>query len=513
MGAPDLASGSILADAAGTRSAPNPARSASPAHAGASPAHADPRLALVGSDTEVPLVSGEMRRFVNLDYAASAPALRAVHDAVEELLGWYSSVHRGAGFKSRASTAAYEGARESIRRFVGGRSDDAVIITRNTTDSINLLAASLPPGTHVIAFAGEHHANLLPWRRLKAHYLNAPATPALMLEQLESALSALPHGAAARLVAVTGASNVTGEIWPIAEIARVAHAHGARVLVDAAQLAPHSPIDMAADDLDYLAFSGHKLYAPYGAGALLGRRDWLASGDPFLRGGGAVKLVSIAETLWAELPERQEAGSPNVLGAVALGVACDTLAAVGMARIAAEERELLGYALGRLAAVDGFHPLRVWPAEHARVGLVTFAVRGVPYDLLAAALSAEHGIGIRHGCFCAHPLMVSLLEISDAEVHRLFDETRLGHHERLPGAARASLGLGSTRADVDALCTALDTLVADGPRWTYSVDPDTGMYEPDPDPRPLPALGMRLVEHPTGHASLHGHAHSHGESA
>lgn len=503
MGAPRLASGSIVADAAGRGSAQAEPRSV----------HDDPRLALIGSDTEVPLVSGQTRRFVNLDYAASAPALRTVHDAVEELLGWYSSVHRGAGFKSRASTAAYEGARESIRRFVGGRPGDAVIITRNTTDSINLLAASLPPGTHVVAFAGEHHANLLPWRRLQAHYLGSPASPELLLEQLEAALAALPHGAAARLVAVTGASNVTGEMWPIAAIARVAHAHGARVLVDAAQLAPHAPIDMAGDDIDYLAFSGHKLYAPYGAGALLGRRDWLASGDPFLRGGGAVKLVSIAETLWADLPERQEAGSPNVLGAVALGVACDTLAAVGMARIAAEERDLLGYALDRLAAVDGFHPLRVWPAEHPRVGLVTFAVRGLPYDLLAAALSAEHGIGIRHGCFCAHPLMVSLLEVSDAEVHRLFDETRLGHHERLPGAARASLGLGSTRADVDALAAALDTLVADGPEWTYSIDPDTGMYEPDPDPRPLPDLGLRLVDHPTGHASLLGHAHHHGESA
>ena len=134
-------------------------------HSASEPLHGSESLRLVGAETEVPLVTGGTRRYVNLDYAASAPALQAVHDAVEELLGWYSSVHRGAGFKSRASTAAYEGARESIRAFVNGRDDDAVIITRNTTDSINLLAGTLPPGTHVVAFAGEHHANLLPWKR------------------------------------------------------------------------------------------------------------------------------------------------------------------------------------------------------------------------------------------------------------------------------------------------------------------------------------------------------------
>jgi len=466
--------------------------------------HGSDLVRLVGADTEVPLVTGGSRRYINLDYAASAPALQAVHDAVEELLGWYSSVHRGAGFKSRASTAAYEGARESIRRFVNARDDDAVIITRNTTDSINLLAGTLPSGTHVVAFAGEHHANLLPWKRCAgARYLPVPEDPGEMLEQLDAALGALPHCEDPHLVAATGASNVTGEIWPIAEIAAVAHRHGARLLVDAAQLAPHAPIDMQRDGIDYLALSGHKLYAPYGAGALIGERDWLGAGDPFLRGGGAVKLVTVEETLWAELPDRQEAGSPNVVGAVAMGVACDTLSAVGMQAIADEERVLLDYARERLAGIEAAEHYRVWPADHPRVGLLTFNLRGVPYDLLAAVLSAEHGIGIRHGCFCAHPLMVRLLRVDDAEVHRLLDETRAGRHQRLPGAARMSLGLGSTRADIDAFADALRAIADHGPAWTYAVANETDEYEPDPDPRPLPQLGMRLVEH----------AHGHGESA
>ena len=461
--------------------------------------HGSEILRLVGADTQVPLVTGETRRYVNLDYAASAPALERVASAVRELLEWYSSVHRGAGFKSRAATAAYEGARESIRRFVNGRHDDAVIITRNTTDSINLLAGTLPEGTHVIAFAGEHHANLLPWKRCAVRYLPVPETPADMLAQLEETLRDLPHCPDPHLVAVTGASNVTGEIWPLAEMARIAHQHEARLLVDGAQLAPHAPIDMARDGIDYLALSGHKLYAPYGAGALIGERDWLSAGDPFLRGGGAVKLVTVTETLWADLPDRQEAGSPNVLGAVALGVACDTLAQAGMDNVAREEAELLAYARTRLAEVDGFEHYRIWPADHPRVGLLTFNLGDVPYDLLAAILSAEHGIGIRHGCFCAHPLMMRLLRVDDAEADRLIAETRAGHHERLPGAARMSLGLGSTRADVDCLADALRAIATDGPHWTYAVDPATDMYEPDPDPRPLPELAMRLVEHPHGH--------------
>jgi selenocysteine lyase/cysteine desulfurase len=462
-------------------------------------AHGSEALRLVGAETEVPLVTGGTTRYVNLDYAASAPALQAVHDAVEELLGWYSSVHRGAGFKSRASTAAYEGARESIARFVNARPDDAVIITRNTTDSINLLSGTLPEGTHVVCFAGEHHANLLPWKRIGVRYLPVPETPAEMLEVLAATLRDLPHCEDPHLVAVTGASNVTGEIWPVADIALVAHDHGARLLVDAAQLAPHAPIDMARDGIDYLALSGHKLYAPYGAGALIGERDWLSAGDPFLRGGGAVKVVTLDDTVWAELPDRQEAGSPNVVGAVALGMACDTLAAVGMERLAAEEQVLLAHARAVLGTIPEFEHYRVWPAEHPRVGLLTFNLRGVQYDLLAAVLSAEYGIGIRHGCFCAHPLMMRLLHVDDAEAHRLIDETRAGHHERLPGAARMSLGLGSTRADVDAFADALRTIAADGPSWTYAVADETDEYEPTPDPRPLPRMAARMVEHPHGH--------------
>jgi selenocysteine lyase/cysteine desulfurase len=449
------------------------------------------QLRLVGQDAQVPLVTGETVRYVNLDYAASAPALKVVADAVAEFMPWYSSVHRGAGFKSRAATAAYEGARESVRAFVNARPDDSIVFTRNTTDSINLMATTLSDETRVIGFAGEHHANLLPWKRCASTFLPVSASPEELLGRLEEALRDDPGRET--LVAITGASNVTGELMPIAEVATLAHRYGARVLLDAAQLAPHAPIDMQATGIDYLAMSGHKLYAPYGAGVLIGGTDWLTGGEPFLRGGGAVKLVTLEDVVWAEMPDRQEAGSPNVVGAVALGVACDTLRSVGMQRLADEERELWEYARDRFGAVPGWEHYRIWDVDHPRVGLFTFNLAGYGYDEVAAILSAEYGIGIRHGCFCAHPLMIELLRVERGIADGLIEATRRGEHPRLPGAARMSFGLATTRDDVDRAADALSAILEHGPRWTYRCSTVSGECEPDPDPRPLPALPLRYA--------------------
>src|SRR4051812_33163918 len=210
----------------------------------AAPVHTpivDALLELVGGDLRVPLVSGEWVRYANLDNAASAPALQHVADAVAELLPYYGSVHRGAGFASIVSTEAYTRARVIARGFVGARDDDLVLFTRNTTDAFNLLAGALPAGTTVLTFTGEHHANLLPWRRGGVRHLGIPNSPAEALGALAAGLRSVDGDV---LVSVTGASNVTGEVWPIEEIARLAHAHGARVALDAAQLAAHRPLDI-----------------------------------------------------------------------------------------------------------------------------------------------------------------------------------------------------------------------------------------------------------------------------
>jgi len=453
-------------------------------------------LRLVGDELEVPLVTGGRARYVNLDFAASAPPLRQVARAVEEMGRWYSSVHRGAGWKSQVATAAYEGARGAVARFLGARADDTILFTRNTTDSTNLLASCLPEDANVVAFAVEHHANMLPWRRHRVHYLPIPATPDGVLPALEAILSTLQPPT---LVAMTGASNVTGELWPVADATDLAHHHGARMFVDAAQLAPHVPIDMGAWDVDYLALSGHKLYAPYGAGILAGRPDWLANDDPFLRGGGAVDFVTLDDVYWTGLPDRQEAGSPNTIGAVALGVACETLDGVGMGRIEREEQELYAYARERLADVEGLTLYSIWSADHPRLGILTFNVAGLHHSLVAAALSAEWGVAVRHGCFCAHPLVMQLLHVDDADADVIKRQITAGDKTRVPGAVRISLGIGTTVQDIDRAAEALGAIARGGPRWTYSQSRRTGEYEPDPDPRQLPEMSVRLADHAIHH--------------
>ena len=267
---------------------------------------------LIGADTVVPCLGGRSRRYVNLDYAASTPVMAAVWEAVEAFLPWYSSVHRGSGLKSQVSTAAFEDARETVAGFVGARAEDAVVFVRNTTEAINVLSAALPEGTRVLSSPVEHHSNMLPWRRHHLRLLPFTGSPDELLDACRRALrSARPR---IDLVAVTGASNVTGEVWPVAELAELAHAHGAELCVDAAQLAPHRPIDMTGAGIDFLALSGHKLYAPFGTGALVGDRRRLRDGEPLLHGGGAIELVTPDDVIWADAPQRHEAGSPNVVG-------------------------------------------------------------------------------------------------------------------------------------------------------------------------------------------------------
>lgn len=429
------------------------------------PTHLPALLPLVGATTPVPLLDGRRVPQANFDTAASAPALEAVAARVSEVLPWYASVHRGAGYTSQVATALYESARERVGVFAGARSDDVVVLTRNTTDATNLLA-SLTPG-RTLTLDIEHHASLLPWRRRAgATTLTARPTVAATLELLEDELAASPYS----LVVVTGASNVTGEALPIADVVARAHAHGARVLVDAAQLVAHRRFSLADSGADYVAFSGHKLYAPYGAGALVGRRDWLDRGEPHLAGGGAVTAVGRDSVSWTEAPARHEAGTPNLLGAVALAVACDVLSESQDALVA-HERTLRARLLAGLASLPGIDVVRLWPELADPVGVVTFTVRDHDPMTLAAALAAEHGVAVRAGRFCAHLLF-----------------ERLG----LPaGAIRAAVGAGTSGDDVERLLTALATLLTHGTQGRYA----EGILLDDP--RPLPDLpGLRGAGRP-----------------
>jgi selenocysteine lyase/cysteine desulfurase len=417
--------------------------------------------AVLGTDLQVPLVTGARIGYANLDLAASAPALVSVAEHVAEVLPFSSSVHRGAGYASQVCTSLLETARTTIGRFLGARPDDAVVITRSTTDALNLLAGAVPGP--VLCLDVEHHANLLPWRTHRR--LTAAPTIEQTLEDLSAALA----GGEFALVAITGASNVTGEALPIADVVALAHAAGARVALDAAQLAPHRRVDIAAWGVDYVAVSGHKLYAPYGAGALVGRRDWLDAAPPFLAGGGATVAVDIRSVQWATGPQRHEAGSPNVLGAAALAQACRTLTPVLDSAAPEHERALSEQLAAGLATIPGLTELSIWADSTDRVGVHAFTVADRPAGYVAAYLSAEHGIGVRDGKFCAHPLLDRLNPGSGA-------------------ALRASIGLGTTAEHVDRLVTALDALVRRGARWTYA--PIDGRWAPTPDPRPGDPFGI-----------------------
>ena len=411
---------------------------------------------LADAVTEVPLVDGTSTRFVNFDYAASAPPLASVHRAVTALMAYYASIHRGQSYLSRVSTAAYERARRTVAELTGARGEDVVVFTRNTTDALNLLASATPG--RVVHLDVEHHANLLPWRGGAHTVLAARDSIAATLAELERELARAP----AALLAVTGASNVTGECPPLARLAALAHRHGARLAVDAAQLAPHRRVTMAADGIDYLACSGHKLYAPYGGGALIGARDWLDRADPHLPGGGAVLDVTVSDVHWKPSPARHEGGTPNLVGAVSLAAGLQALHAIGFDAVREHELALYEQLLDGLRGL-GIEVLRIWPGHEDLVGVASFNVPGHRADMVAAYLSAEHGIGVRGGRFCAHPLL-----------------THFGLGEA--GAVRASIGLGTTSEDVDALLRALGELAQHGPRWTYAmVD---GYVSPHPDPRP-----------------------------
>ncbi|GEE00018.1 putative aminotransferase/cysteine desulfurase [Gordonia spumicola] len=395
-----------------------------------------PVLALapvVGADVSVPATGHPAGvSYANLDYAASAPALSAVAEQLAGALAEYASVHRGAGHLSQVTTARYERARETIRAFVGGRADDTVVFTRNTTDSINL-AATVVPGD-VVVLDIEHHANLLPWTRTgRARVVASRPSIDETLAALESELASSP----AALLAVTAASNVTGEVLPLARLAGLAHRHGARILVDAAQLVAHRGVSIASFGIDYLVFSGHKVYAPFGAGVLVGRPDWLDAAPPYLAGGGASANVSVDDVAWHTGAARHEAGSPNVLGAVSIAAAADELRAIGFERIGEHDDVLLRRLDAGLAALPHIRPLRAFDDGVDRVAIASFSVDGRTPREVAEHLS-DHGIGVRDGKFCAHPLL-----------------TKLGHAD---GAVRASFGVGTSSDDVDRLLAALADL-------------------------------------------------------
>ena len=441
------------------------------------------REQFAGVDLPVPIHGGGSVTGINFDNAASTPPLKRVRDMVTSFSDVYSSVHRGTGYKSRFSTEAYEQAREVVAEFLHvDRREQVVIFVKGTTDALNRIAAEEArlDGRQVLVTEMEHHADLLPWRHRSGHVMvELTEEGHIDLDAIERALESA-HGKIS-LIAVCGASNVTGFVTPIHEVAELAHRYGARISVDAAQLAPHHRIDVrpAGDPghLDFVSLSGHKMYAPYGAGVLVAPRDFFA-GVPEIMGGGAISMVTWEDTYWADLPEREEAGSPNVIGAVALGVAIDTLLQLGFDAMLEYESRLGSRLLEGLTRIPRVGVLgSPDQCESGRLALTSFVIEGIDHGQVAAALSHEWGIAVRHGCFCAHPYMIHLLHMTRDQVGAIVDDVTSGHRKTLPGAVRASLAPYNTEAEVDRFLDAVSHIARGGVKADYEVDAE-GEYEP-----------------------------------
>jgi len=391
---------------------------------------------------DFPILSREIhgKPLVFLDSAASAQKPRQVLDAMDSFARTsYANIHRGAYTLSEEATAAYEGARKRIARFINARSVREVIYTRNTTEAINLVArtwadANLDEDDVIVLTEMEHHSNIVPWQlaaaRTGAHIEYVPVTDEGELDL--AAYARILDAMKPKLVALTQMSNVLGTLPPVTEMIAQAHAVGAVVLLDGAQSVPHTAVDVRALDCDFLAFSAHKMLGPSGIGVLWGRRELLEAMPPFLGGGDMIREVRLEGSTWNDLPWKFEAGTPAIIEAVGLGAAVDYLGALGMANVRAHEHALVAYALERLAAVP---ELRIYgPPAARRGGVVSFTLADIHAHDLATLLDRD-GIAVRAGHHCAQPLM---------------------ERYKLPATARASFYVYSTAAEIDALAEALE---------------------------------------------------------
>lgn len=446
------------------------------------------RSLFTGIDAEVPTLNGGHRKYINFDNAASTPPFKAVQNAVNEFMVYYSSVHRGTGYKSQLSTHAYEAARQAVLQFVGADPNyHTCIFGKNTTEAINKLAKRFPftPQRNIVITSGmEHHSNDLPWRAA-ADVVHVRLTADGQLDEADFDRVLQRYSDQIALVAISGASNVTGFINPIYRLAEKTHRVGAQIAVDCAQLAPHRKVDMLDVDnpahLDYVTISAHKLYAPFGIGALVGLQETFASGEPEFTGGGTVEIVTLEDVVWAAPPDRDEAGSPNIIGAIALATAISQLERVSMQALADHEAHLTTYALEQLLEIPELMVFGDSNPERSseRLGVIPFNLQGYSHFLVAAILGHEYGIGVRNGCFCAQPYILHLLGLNQEEAYEVRDQIQSGDRSDMPGLVRVSFGLYNSTNEIDELIESLFHILREEYAGNYLQDPASGEYFPE----------------------------------
>ncbi len=440
---------------------------------------------LIGSNTVVPTLHGD-KRYINFDNAASTPTFKPIADSLVSFLRWYSNVHRGTGFKSQLASWAFEKSRDMVAEFVkADLKKHVVIFTKNATEAINKLSYRLQFNKDdiILTTLMEHHSNELPWRRAgEVQHVELDDDGQISKEDFLNKIK--QYGSRIKLVAITGASNVSGYITDIDFFAKETHRIGAKLMVDGAQLVPHRPVDMKPDDpehcIDYLVFSAHKMYAPFGVGILVGERDIFEEGDPQEVGGGVVDIVTLEEAYWTDLPEKEEAGTPDIVGVVALGKVIKLFQSIGWKEIIDHESELTAYALNKLKAIDGITLYGDTDPDnsHNRLGVISLNVDNIPHALTASILSYEGGIGVRSGCFCAHLYVKSLMKVSEEDSKKLEAEILDRDRSNIPGTIRMSFGIYNTKEEIDEIIEMLKKIIAGEYSKNYILNKEKGEYTP-----------------------------------
>lgn len=438
---------------------------------------------VTGSNTFTDLITGDRVGVVKLNNAATTPPFVQTIDALHAFFDSYGALHRGAGPHANTTVETTERALSTIRQFLGVSSEQTLLFSSNTSTAINLLARlmTLNEKDVVLTSCIEHTSNNLPWRHnTKARIVEVAAFSDGSLDMEDLAQKAKLHGANLKWIAITGASNLTGYVPDIKQLSKIAHTHGARLFVDAAQLAPHRPINMTEQGIDALAFSAHKIYSPFGLGVLVLPKD-LLDRSPVDPGGGSIDMISEKDIVWAPSTERHQTGTWNVTGIVALAESCRVMMSMGWQTILDHEKELVEYTAKQLAAIPNLTlhvPLEKFLSGD-RIGTFPFTLEGYHHALLAAILDHEHGIETRAGTICNHRLVRRWFAISDDAQRKIEERIKNGDRLASYGAVRASIGIFNTKEDIDRLIDALKSVQKNGARLKYKASSHEETWNPE----------------------------------
>ena len=408
------------------------------------------RDTIVGIDTLVKNIYGEDTKYINFDNAATTPPFKNIFDELEKYMNYYASVGRGVGYKSKLSSDLYNKSRQRVKKFFDINDERyTVIYSMNTTQSINILANALVKSKKdiVISTRMEHHSNDLPWRKYATvKYVEVDEKGKLKVEQFEKLCK--KYLGKVKVVTVTGASNVTGYINDVHYIAKIAHKYNAVIVVDGAQLVPHKKINILGsckeEEIDFMVFSAHKMYAPFGTGVIVGKIDRFSEKYPFIPGGGTVDIVGHDRVFWLKAPKKEEGGTPNVAGVLALITAMDDMENIGLDKIELQENLLKDYFTEKIMKIPEV-TLYYDPDDKKRVSVCCFNIKGHRHQELAEYLGNKECIGIRTGCFCAQPYVKKLLGIKDSDTFIFASDKSL----YTPGMIRVSFAFYNTVEEID----------------------------------------------------------------